>query len=264
MREEGTVALVDVSDLKLYLGITSSAEDDALEAWLAEALSIADGHCHRTFELATYTEYPTDYSGPLLYTMEWPVGAISGTDDGDPATELGVWYDPTGEFGSTTKLVAGAAFGAVGADYMLVPMRDGGGELRWLGRGTSVVGSWGYGWCVGDCHREPGWPGGAGALKLVYTAGHTESTFPDELRQAIMAIAAGLRLEAIGQQASTVQQAGGTGGMVKQIQRGQSRITYATPSEMGTTSSSTTTTGARPIAPDPWKVLDRYRKVLVG
>lgn len=181
--------LGDLELFKATQGITSDDQDDALMAYLKQADAAVKAYCDRIFESATYTEYPESYSGFSLYPREWPVGTITGVDGN--SVELGAWYDPMGAFGaangafaSTTKLVHGT-------DYVMVPTTNGSGELRWLGRGNIGLlcqGGW-FGF-EDDWHRRPpGWPGGVGAIKLVYTAGYTACAVPDDLRAAVMSMA---------------------------------------------------------------------------
>lgn len=222
--------LTDVAEFKQQYGVTSDGEDLAIRGRLIESQAAAEAYCNRTFELATYTEF-FDGGQPSLFLGQWPVVSDPTGDPAIPAPVVSV--DADGLYGAGT--FGASSLAVSGTDYALLPD----GELRWLGRGTLGGGGWGYGHCSG------GWPYGQGNIRVVYHAGYQGAcTTPADLKGAIMDIAAAKR----------VQSENG-GRLVQKERLGQYQVEYA---------DTTTAGGSRSAAPDPWKVLDRYRKVVVG
>jgi len=85
--------LIDSPDtLKLHLGVTGTTDDDLLDDLLAQASSLIEELCGRSFEGGSFTEdHPG--GGRIAFLKNYPVTAV---------TEVKV--DSTRQFGSTTVL----------------------------------------------------------------------------------------------------------------------------------------------------------------
>lgn len=100
------MSLATKDELKQYLGITSSAEDERLDALLARASRIVTHYCNQeSFEAATFTDEFYDGSGTdLLQLKRSPVTAVTAVKElgvaltvgNDPSVEPApqvLWYE---------------------------------------------------------------------------------------------------------------------------------------------------------------------------
>jgi uncharacterized phiE125 gp8 family phage protein len=88
------MALLALSDLKLHLGVTGSADDDLLDQLQAAADEFVAVHCGREFEGGTFTE-PFAGGSRLLLLRNFPVTAVTA-----------VKVDPARAFGAGTERAA--------------------------------------------------------------------------------------------------------------------------------------------------------------
>ncbi len=125
------MAYLTLADLKLYLGISGTAEDTLLTALLAAAQAAVDAYCDRTFEADADStrvfEAGRDTNGNLLY-LDHDLCQVTSITNGDPAA---------------TVLTA-SAYRLEPADppYLVVRLRDD-TLVAWEGE-ISIVGRWAY------------------------------------------------------------------------------------------------------------------------
>ena len=170
------MALTTLADLKTYLGITDTSEDDLLNLLIADADAAILGYIGRTIESATLTEYYSGDGTQMLVLQQRPVTAVTSAnvDDGGYAGQA------SGAFPVATAWTAGEDFFI----RTVVENESNTGEL---------VAIKGPGTFTGD--REPRtwgeWPLGTGNIKVVYTAGY--ATVPSDLAGACRILAAWMR-----------------------------------------------------------------------
>ncbi len=174
--------LADLPTLKNFLRqFPGAAPSDALLTWfLQDADRVIKLRCKRDLETTTY---PQDYYDgnnqeflPLRQRPVQPNGLTVWLDPG------GFYGDAPGAFGSTTAVgQTNPTLLTLGVDYALKRDQPDGsskcGLLRKLGSG--IVGgamSWPWDWQMRKgtltARLPPGWPGGAGNIKVAYTAGY--------------------------------------------------------------------------------------------
>ena len=161
------MALTTLADLKTYLGITDSSEDDLLNLLIADADAAILGYLDRSIEQATLTEYYSGDGTTNLLLQQRPVTAITSVhvDSGAYAGQA------SGAFASTTEWTAGEDFYA---QSVVENESNPGNIIAIKGPGTFTA----------DGDRQTGgeWPRGTGNIKVVYTAGY--STVPGDLAAA--------------------------------------------------------------------------------
>jgi len=86
--------LITLEELKTYLRITTSDEDQKLEQIRSAAESEAKRYCKRQFEYGTYTE-ETDAGGGVIWLNETPVDSVSSvkTPEGETLTVRHIYKD---------------------------------------------------------------------------------------------------------------------------------------------------------------------------
>ena len=95
--------LCQLSDVKTFLGITTTSTDAVLTSLITNVSAMIESFCNRTFALTTYTETRNGTGKDRLYLANGPVTAISAvTVDGytvvassNPATYGFVYDDST-------------------------------------------------------------------------------------------------------------------------------------------------------------------------
>lgn len=166
------MAIVSVSDVKTYLGISGSSEDAFLAVAVASADAAIKSYLKRPVEQTTFTSYLNGNGRRTLYLPNAPVQSITS-----------IHLDPDRVFGADTLLTDGA-------DYYL--------EIE----GSLLAPS--YAW-KGAVHRLNGvWPGvsrvdglvtvaaaGEANIKVVYVAGW--ATVPADIKQAAYQYVTALR-----------------------------------------------------------------------
>lgn len=90
------MAYVDISTLKLYLGITSVEDDTLLDTMVSSAQAIVDSYCRQTFEATDdttrYFDAIRDVDGRCLYLGKTPLCAITTVTNGDGSTISASYY----------------------------------------------------------------------------------------------------------------------------------------------------------------------------
>jgi len=170
------VALTTLADLKTYLGITDSSEDDLLNLLIADADAAILGYLDRAIEQATLTEYYSGDGTTNLLLQQRPVTAITSVHV-DSAAYAG---QASGAVDSTTEWTAGEDFYA---QSVVENESNPGNIIAIKGPGTFT----------GDGDRQTWgeWPRGTGNIKVIYTAGY--STVPGDLAAACRILVAWMR-----------------------------------------------------------------------
>jgi hypothetical protein len=170
------VALTTLADLKTYLGISDSSEDDLLNLLIADADAAILGYIGRTIEQATLTEFYSGDGTQMLVLKQRPVTTVTSVH----VDQSGYSGQGSGAFDSTTEWTAGEDF------YIrtVVENESNTGELVAIkGPGTFTADhqpkTWGE------------WPLGTGNIKVVYTAGY--STVPSDLAGACRMLVSWMR-----------------------------------------------------------------------
>lgn len=68
--------LCQLSDVKTYLGITSSGTDQVLSALITNASSFIERYCNRAFEQASYTETRNGNGADAIYLRNAPIVSV--------------------------------------------------------------------------------------------------------------------------------------------------------------------------------------------
>lgn len=192
------MALAFVDDLKVLLGITGSTQDQLLDLLLAGSQAAVESYCDRNFEATDYTEF---YSGNGLSELplrQWPV--IDNTD-------FAVYLDVGGSYGKGTNAFASTTLLTQGTDYVLDwkdSEKSGTGLLIRLGSNAGIVTTTSeLGWVPNSitgnggwlsARRKAVWPAVRGCLKVVYRAGYEAGSVPADLSQAVLELAAYMKL----------------------------------------------------------------------
>jgi hypothetical protein len=198
------VAIAELSDLKLHLGITTTDKDAELGAVLSISNQAVLSFLGRPVELAERTEYHDGYGMPDIVLRVWPVVfSYTGSDGVTVTCEPQCWVDPTGYYGDNpdgafdddTELEFGSEFTIRRDDS--VPTSDcvsnatygRSGILRRLGtsiRGDVVLGRPAS--SLASRYRQAVWPVGQGNVKVTYTAGYP--VMPADITGAALQMAA--------------------------------------------------------------------------
>lgn len=157
------MALLELEELKDYLGITSTTQDVILDIIRLGVVAAVENQTGREFESQARTEY---YDGPgerLLILNHRPVTAVTS-----------VHVDSTGYAGQGTTPFESSSEWTQGDYFFIRPP-------------------------VEASERNPGileaingvWTKGRGNIKVVYTAGY--STLPEDLKLAVCQVCAAVR-----------------------------------------------------------------------
>lgn len=175
------MAILSVSDVKTYLGISGSGEDSFLTVALASAEAAIKSYTRRCIEQTTYTEYHHGNGLRVLYLRNTPVQSITSVSVDS------VGYFGQGDstpFGSDTLLTAGTDYALAIEGSQSAPTYSLSGALHRVGgvwpsslqqRGLVNV------------HETP-----AGNVKVVCVAGW--ATVPADIKQAIYQYVAQIRV----------------------------------------------------------------------
>jgi hypothetical protein len=153
------MALFNLTELKSYLAITGTDEDDQLQFIVDGVNQAAVEQLEREIESAEGTEYYDGHDDKLLILRRRPVTAVAG-----------VWVDPTGYAGQGANAFASTTEWTAGRDFFIRSTdenEDNGAIIESISRV---------------------WPFGRMNIKVTYTAGY--SVVPDDLKLALLKTAA--------------------------------------------------------------------------
>ena len=170
------MALTTLADLKTYLGITDTSEDDLLNLLIADADAAILGYLDRAIEQASLTEYYSGDGTTNLLLQQRPVTTITSVH----VDAAGYAGQGSGAFDSTTEWTAGTDFYA---QSVVENESNTGNIIAIKGPGTFTADHQPMTW--GE------WPRGTGNIKVVYTAGY--STVPSDLAAACRILVAWMR-----------------------------------------------------------------------
>lgn len=168
--------LTNLTQLKQFLNLTTTSEDDRLCLLIAQVSDFIENWCGRTFVQATYTEYYSGQGKPFLVLNQRPVASITS-----------VYLDDQGYWGQGQDAFATADLLQSGVDYAL---DIGSGGLSYTGRLLKVKGDWPNAWAYwfGVISSLPG--PDIGNIKVTYVGGFNANLVPKGLQLAChMAIA---------------------------------------------------------------------------
>jgi hypothetical protein len=163
-------AVVPLGDIKLFLGVTDSDSDDVLEAICDGIILWMENRTQRTLNGSTAVVYKTNGNGGLRLWLRDPPTSFTSIEERDEP-DLKTW----------TVIDA--------ADY-----EQDGRELVRIAGNTGIT-------------QGTFWPWGFKNLRISYTAGYDDTTFPADLMQLVKQMVAltwekhrstGLKAEKIG------------------------------------------------------------------
>ena len=171
------MAIVTLAEVKTYLKITDSSEDDFLTMLLADAVDVAQQYCRRRFEQATYTEYYSGTGTRMLVLRQRPVQSITS-----------VYLDNNAFYGQGTDPFASNTLLTSGTDYSLeldetlsnglVVSRAG-----LLVRTRTIWPELNPAYYPGRLTQEYG--PAYGNIKVTYVAGYPSAAMPSDIKLAI-------------------------------------------------------------------------------
>ena len=165
------MALLTLAEVKLYLGVGTTAFDDRLDALRGAAERVAQQWCKRELAQATYTEYLEGDGTAFLPLRQRPVQSLTSV----ALATRGSYGAIPGDY---TPLVAGF-------DYTLRLRETATGESGELVKLSGV-------WPQEQIHHVGtlAWERrlGKGNVKAVYVAGYAPSSVPEDIKYAIALI----------------------------------------------------------------------------
>lgn len=157
------MALTTLQELKTYLGITSTSEDDRLNAFIAQATAVINNFCVRRLEDANYTEYYEGNNRREFALKQYPVNSITS-----------IHLDSDGYYGHGDNAFSSDDLLVLGTDYTYNSV---------TGIVYKLSGSWPAVRVAYDQATQVGqFEHGLGNIKVIYNAGYT--TIPDDLKYA--------------------------------------------------------------------------------
>lgn len=182
------MAIIELTDVKTYLGITATTEDAKLTQFIGFVDAQIKQYCRQNFEQATYTEY---YSGTGVRTvvlLRRPVQSITS-----------VYLDQNAYYGQATPSFAASTILTVGTDYALEldESLSNGQVVSRAGIMVRVATIWpemNASFYPGRITQEYG--PAFGNIKVTYVAGYPAAAFPQDVKLAACMMVAGIRRSA--------------------------------------------------------------------
>lgn len=172
-------SMIDLREIKAKMELDpgDSSDDKILNFIIPQAIEWIEEVLGRKLQYKTRTEYYNGTNNPKLCLRARPVFATVP----DPYTDLTVWHDPDGYWGSGDDAFSEDPL-TYGTDYALkIDSDDGSSRCGVLVR---INGVW-----EKPAYRQAGYLSAfvgedKGSIKVTYTAGYTADTVPGALRMA--------------------------------------------------------------------------------
>lgn len=146
------MALTTTANVKEYIGVTGSDDDDLIDRLVLAAQAKAESFCDRKFDQATYTEYFDGNDSPSIVLSNTPIDSITSVALRDDNDEWSAIDATSYDFNADT------------------------GEVFLLNGSTAL---WEAGLAVG---RRPTFPKGGKSTRVIYVGGY--DSIPADLEQA--------------------------------------------------------------------------------